>query len=153
MDKKKPDPKPGVFKKQILRSANAYTDQKIDEILKLIELSEDTEPPGENERDPGGGGGGGGGGTGGGGGLGIVFPPDIPTPWVIPRPPIRDVSDVGNVTSIKFQEGDGNFTYDVTKKYGTSYLSSDGSLSATVTIEIDGEGEIEDYEIQVTKID
>jgi hypothetical protein len=151
MDKKKPDPKPGVFKKQILRSANAYTDQRIDEVLRLVELSEDTEPSdGDgNEKDPSGGGGGGGGD----GGLGVVFPPDIPTPWIIPRPPIRDVSDVGNVTSINFQEQDGNFTYDVTKKYGTSYLSSDGSLTATVTIEVDGEGEIEDYEIQVTKID
>jgi hypothetical protein len=153
MDKKKPEPKPSVFKRQILRSANAYTDDRIEELLKLIELSEDTEPgdgeSGKKPRNPGAGQGDGSGG----GGLGVVFPPDIPTPWIIPRPPVRDVSDVGKITSIKFQELSGEFTYDTDKKYGGMYLSSDGSLTATVTVEIDGEGEIEDYEIQVTKID
>jgi len=125
MNKKKPEPKPSVFKRQILRSANSYTDDKIEELLKLIELSEDTETgDGESkEESPG------------------------------PRPPIRDISDVGKITSVKFQEESGEFTYDTTKKYGSMYLSSDGSLTATVTVEVDGEGEIEDYEIQVTKID
>jgi hypothetical protein len=152
MNKKKPDPKPGVFKRQILRSANAYTDDRIDEVLRRIELSEDTEPgDGDDDKDPnkpkppGGGGGG--------GGLGVIFPPETPTPWVIPRPPVREVSEVGKVTSIKFQEGASQFTYDTTKTYGTMYLSSDGSLAANVTIEIDGEGEIEDYEVQVTKVE
>jgi len=124
MNKKKPEPKPSVFKRQILRSANSYTDDKIEELLKLIELSEDTEPgDGESKEES-----------------------------SSPRPPIRDISDVGKITSVKFQEESGEFTYDTTKKYGSMYLSSDGSLTATVTVEVDGEGEIEDYEIQVTII-
>lgn len=153
MSKNKPDPKPSVFKRQILRSANAYTDSRIDELLKLIELSEDADSTNDDppETKPPGGGGGGGGGNG--PGLGVIFPPDIPTPWVIPRPPVRDVSQVGKVTSIKFQEDSGEFSYDESKKYGSMYLSSDGGLTATVTIEIEGEGEIEDFEVQVTKID
>lgn len=150
MSKNKPDPKPTVFKRQILRSANAYTDSRIDELLKTIELSEDTETTEGSEKNPGkerrpGGGEG--------GGLGVVFPPDIPTPWLIPRPPVRDVSEIGQVTSIKFQETSNEFTYDLTKKYGNMYLSSDGGLTATVTVLVEGDGEVEDFEIQVTKID
>lgn len=152
MSKNKPDPKPAVFKRQILRSANAYTDSRIDELLKLIELSEDEETTGDgDDKTPGGGGGGGGGGRG--PGLGVIFPPDIPTPWIIPRPPVRDVSEIGKVTSIQFQESDDKFTYDTTKKYGSVYLSSDGGLTATVTVQVEGDGEVEDFEIQVTKID
>lgn len=149
MSKNKPDPRPSVFKRQILRSANAYTDSKIDELLKLIESSEDEETTGDDPEPEDGGGGGGGGG----GGIGIIFPPDTPTPWVIPRPPVRDVSEIGKVTSIKFQEASGSFSYDQTKTYGSTYLSSDGGITATVTIEVEGEGEIEDFEIQVTKVD
>lgn len=151
MSKNKPDPKPTVFKRQILRSANEYTDLRIDELLRLIELSEDPDTTGDGDRRDGGGGRKPGKGSG--GGLGVVFPPDIPTPWVIPRPPIRDISEIGEVTSIKFQESSGIFTYDKTKKYGSMYLSSDGGLTATVTVEVEGEGEIDDFEIQVTKID
>ena len=150
MSKNKPDPKPTVFKRQILRSANAYTDSRIDELIKVIELSEGDETTGDNpgkDKPPGKGNGGDG------GGIGVIFPPDIPTPWVIPRPPIRDVSQIGEVISIKFQNSSGQFTYDQDVKYGSAYLSSDGGLTATVTIEIDGEGEIEDFEVQVTKID
>lgn len=147
MSKNKPDPKPAVFKRQILRSANAYTDSKIDELLKLIELSEDEETTGDDTEE------GSGGGGGGGGGGGVIFPPDTPTPWIIPRPPVRDVSEIGKVTSIQFQESDDKFTYDTTKKYGSVYLSSDGGLTATVTVQVEGDGEVEDFEIQVTKID
>lgn len=150
-DNKKPYPAPEVFRRQIERSAAAYTDSRIDELLKLIQSLEEGDggdpgdgggkPPG---RPPGGGGG---------GGIGVIFPPDVPTPWVIPRPPVRDISSIGTVESITFQKSDGKFEYNKDAQYGSMYLSSDGSLTATVTIKIEGSGEIEDFEIQVTKIE
>ncbi len=150
--KKKPDPSPKVFRRQIERSAAAYTDFKIDQVLSLLEdtdtdeIDSDGDDSGreddENGRRPGGG-----------GGIGVVFPPDIPTPWVIPRPPIRDISSVGTVQSVSFQNSSGDFEYDENSSYGELYLSSDGALSATVTIKVEGEGDIEDFEVQVTKID
>lgn len=146
-DNKKPYPAPEVFRRQIERSAAAYTDSRIDELLKLIQSLEDgdggtTEDGGGGKKPPGGG-----------GKFPDPFLPDAPTPWIIPRPPIRDVSAVGVVDSITFQKADGSFEYNKDAKYGTVYLSSDGALTATATIKVQGSGEIEDFEIQVTKIE
>lgn len=146
-DNKKPYPAPEVFRRQIERSAAAYTDSRIDELLKLIQSLEDgdggtIEDGGGGKKPPGGG-----------GKFPDPFLPDAPTPWIIPRPPIRDVSAVGVVDSITFQKADGSFEYNKDAKYGTVYLSSDGALTATATIKVQGSGEIEDFEIQVTKIE
>lgn len=146
-DDKKPYPSPEVFRRQIERSAAAYTDSRIDELLKLIQSLEDGDsgvPEGEGpgKKPPGGG-----------GKFPDPFLPDAPTPWIIPRPPVRDVSVVGAVDSIEFQKSDGSFEYNKDAKYGAMYLSSDGTLTATATIKVKGSGEIEDFEIQVTKIE
>lgn len=147
---RKPDPSPKVFRRQIERSAAAYTDSKIDELKLLLEdtdvdlvLIDDEDD--QNE--------GGSGGSGGGGNLGYIFPPDEPTPWVIPRPPVRDITQVGEVSSIEFEGAGGEFDYDENSSYGYLYLSADGSLSANVSIKVEGDGDIEDFEVQVTKID
>lgn len=147
-DNKKPYPSPEVFRRQIERSAAAYTDSRIDELLKLIQSLEDgdggdipeDDDPGKKP-------------PGGGGKFPDPFLPDAPTPWIIPRPPVRDVSSVGTVDSIEFQKADGTFDYDKNAKYGTMYLSSDGALTATATVKVKGSGEIADFEIQVTKIE
>lgn len=152
-NQKKPDPGTKVLRRQIIRNANAYTDEKIEELKDYLsnilddlgDPDSDEDPPeGPEDPDPGGGGG---------GGIGVVFPPDIPTPWQIPPLPGRDITPVGDVTSIEFQKSDGTFEYNETAKYGYTYLSPDGALTSSVTVRIDGEGEIDDYELQVTKID
>jgi hypothetical protein len=145
---KKPYPAPDVFRRQIERSAAAYTDSRIDELLKLIQSLEDGDGGGSSGSDPDRGRG-----PGGGGRFPDPFLPDAPTPWIIPRPPVRDVSVVGTVDAIKFQKSDGTFEYDKEASYGSMYLSSDGALTATATIKVEGSGEIEDFEIQVTKIE
>lgn len=147
--KNKPDPSPRVFRRQIERSAAAYTDSKIDELKLLLEntddelvLLDDEYDEGESENT-----------SGGGGNLGYIFPPDEPTPWVIPRPPIRDISSVGEVSNILFENSSGEFEYDDSASYGYIYLSADGSLTANVSVKVEGDGDIEDFEVQVTKID
>lgn len=147
-DEKKKYPSPEVFKRQIERSAAAYTDSKIEEVLKLLQSLEDGDGTGSNDGDnptkdsPGNG-----------GKFPDPFLPDAPTPWIIPRPPVRDISGVGKVDAITFQKADGKFEYNKDAKYGALYLSSDGALTATATIKVEGSGEIEDFEIQVTKIE
>lgn len=153
---KKEYPSAEVFRRQIERTAAAYTDSRIDEVLKTLQdLTEDgassganptppTDPPGGGKppKPPGGG-----------GKPKDPWGPDAPTPWIIPRPPVRDISAIGTVDSITFQKADDSFTYEENSQYGELYLSADGSLVATVTVKIEGTGEIEDFELQVTKIE
>lgn len=151
---KKKDTSERILRRQIERNAAAYTDAKIDELKRYISSSENDESSEEDElyliepedpNDPEG--------SGDGSGLGVIFPPDNPTNWIIPTPPIRDITQVGVVNSIVFQKSDGTFEYDEDASYGYTYLSSDGALTSSVTIKVEGEGDIEDFEIQVTKID
>jgi hypothetical protein len=153
-NQRKPDPTVKVLKRQILRSAASYTDEKIEELKEYLSniLDEDGLPdedgPEDPDPDPGGPGGGGGG-----GGIGIIFPPDNPIPWVPAPLPERDITPVGTVTAIEFQKSDGTFEYDENNRYGYTYLSSDGGFTGSVTVRITGDGEIDDFELQVTKID
>jgi hypothetical protein len=150
-NQRKPEPSNQLLKRQILRNAAAYTDEKINELRDYLERAleendfdeEDISDPGDDP-DPG---------SGGGGGIGVVFPPDLPVEWVIPPLPGRDITPVGTVDSIEFQKSDGSFEYDEEESYGYTYLSSDGGFTGSVTVKVTGSGEIDDFELQVTKID
>lgn len=149
--KKKKDTSERILRRQIERSAAAYTDSKIEELKKYLSRSENDESPEDDELfliddDPEAG-------SGDGSGSRPVFPPDNPTNWILPPLPSRDITPVGTVDSILFQNSAGQFEYNENSSYGYSYLSADGSLSSSLTVKIEGQGEIEDFEVQVTKVD